>query len=453
MKNKTKTIAISISILCIIVILFLFFTKNSSSDVEEVSTESIYAVETMIIEEISAEAYLTYSAMIQPSSTEQATFTTIGTITAIHVEEGDLVTEGQLLITLDSTQVDNQIDSYYEVLTTAQSNLDSASKNLEEAQDEYDQAVADKEASKEEYEEEISNAEDNLATAEEALNYFYNSFPTDSPDGDTTDDTTDDDTSDNLNADDYEANITAAQDALQNLQDDYEDEQDDYDVEIQLLESKVSSAQYAYDTAEASYTIAKSNYNTATSSLDDYTYEAQMDGEVVMIVSSVGSVATPLSPVLVIASHSLEAQFGISSNDISEISIGNQVDVTIKGEIYNGEITAISALPDDVSRTYLVDIAIDTPPDDALIGELVSVKIATGEAAGIWIPISIIMNDITDYVYVVENSRVVRKDIEILELEDNLVMVSGLNAGDEVITSNMTNVKSGYLVTVQSEDN
>ncbi|MFI3283832.1 MAG: HlyD family efflux transporter periplasmic adaptor subunit [Erysipelotrichaceae bacterium] len=540
---KQKGLLFSSIVICIcgIVSGYLLLSKDTST--QEITEKVSYTVETMVIEETVEDSYLNYMGLIQPSTTEQVTFATVGTVKKIYVEEGDYVQAGQLLVTLDTSQLESQLENNEEILEIAENNYTTAAENLEDAQADYDALESEKEATLASYQQSIDEAKENInslqndsvllqalntakselevaqsaqiaaqsevdvatsevdikqntvneaqAKVDQAQAYYQALVDAGATEDEkaqaqvSLDEANSQLTSANSELSDaeltltqkqealtlaenevsakqsavdvaqvaldnsgYDASLSAAQAALEALEDDYDSQSSAYDTNLSVLQGQVDSAEYLYNASESTYLSAKSNYEGTLTSIESYSYYASKSGTVVMIVSEEGSVATPLSPVLVVASDTLEAQFGISPSEISSVKMGNSAFITIKDEVYTGKVTAISALPDETSRTYLVDVQINTPPDDALLGELVSVKLYSQETTGVWIPISVILNDISDYVYVVENNRVVRREVSILEIKDDQVMVSNLYANDEVICSNMSNVKSGYLVNV-----
>ncbi len=222
------------------------------------------------------------------------------------------------------------------------------------------------------------------------------------------------------------------------------------EMEIQLATTKNArdTASYTYDGAKASYESSKSNYESAQDAVEDLNYYAKTSGLILSILQSEGEVATPLVPIMIVGTDDLVAEFGVSSQDVAKVKAGNYAVVTRQGESYSAEVLSVDVVPDETSRTYLTDVILNNKPEDFLIGELVSVKVYTGNETGVFLPINVILNDGQDYVYVVENDRATRKNIEIISISDNNVMVLGLNIEDLVISKGMKNIKSGYLVSI-----
>ena len=87
--------------------------------------------------------------------------------------------------------------------------------------------------------------------------------------------------------------------------------------------------------------------------------------------------------------------------------------------------------------------------EEFLIGSIARVSINVDDRKGIWVPIKTIMSDGEDYVYVVENNRIVRKNVILQQIYEDKVLVNGLLSGDLLVSEGMKNVKDGYLVSIE----
>ena len=61
--------------------------------------------------------------------------------------------------------------------------------------------------------------------------------------------------------------------------------------------------------------------------------------------------------------------------------------------------------------------------------------------------LSTILNDGEDYVYIIQNNRVTKRKITILSINNNQVLVSGLNVNDQLV------IEGGRFLSVGSEVN
>lgn len=87
--------------------------------------------------------------------------------------------------------------------------------------------------------------------------------------------------------------------------------------------------------------------------------------------------------------------------------------IQIGDKTFAGNIKSIDVTPDENTRTYATDVTVDTADPEVYLGELATVEINIGERTGIWLPLSVILNDGNDYVYVVENDRAKREYINV----------------------------------------
>ena len=172
------------------------------------------------------------------------------------------------------------------------------------------------------------------------------------------------------------------------------------------------------------------------------------DGYVVTITTKEGAMANPLVPIMVIGSHEMVVNFGVSQADVREISAGMLAEITVNGNTYSGKVLDIGTLPDETSRTYSTNVSIDSTDDGLYLGETASVKITGNEKRGVWLPISVILNNGEDYVMAVEDGRAAVRKVKITDISDDMVCVEGLEEGGMIITEGMKTVKSGGRVSI-----
>lgn len=216
----------------------------------------------------------------------------------------------------------------------------------------------------------------------------------------------------------------------------------------EALKSQLDTATYAHDSASSSYESAKTNYEAATEAVEKCVYKAKEDGFIVKIVGVEGGIATPLAPILVVGSFDMVAQFGVSQTDVRDLVPNLSAEVIVNGETYAGTVKDVAVMPDETTRTYITNVSVKNAPRDLYLGEIATVNIALGERNGVWLPLSVVLNDGQDYVYTVEENRATRKNIKIVDVNNDLVRVTGLEDGGRVISLGMKTVKSGNLVSV-----
>lgn len=215
-----------------------------------------------------------------------------------------------------------------------------------------------------------------------------------------------------------------------------------------LQKQRLDAAESALSAAKSAQIAARNNYESAVQALGDCRLKAASDGYVIKVVGSEGGLATPLAPVVVLGSRDVVVRFGASQSDVRSLAVGQSAAVTVEGQEYTGVVKSIAVLPDETTRTYTVDVEIGGDTGDFYLGEMAAVKIGVGERTGTWLPLAVVMNDGEDYVYLVENGRAVRRTVTLLDVSDDMVLVSGLENGGQVISEGMKTVRSGSAVSV-----
>jgi len=67
---------------------------------------------------------------------------------------------------------------------------------------------------------------------------------------------------------------------------------------------------------------------------------------------------------------------------------------------------------------------------------------------GIWIPIKYISNNGQDFVNLVENNRLRKKIIQIIDFSGEEARVTGLKENDKLIVKGAASIKEGYKVQI-----
>ncbi|WP_034446324.1 efflux RND transporter periplasmic adaptor subunit [Butyrivibrio sp. AE2032] len=151
----------------------------------------------------------------------------------------------------------------------------------------------------------------------------------------------------------------------------------------------------------------------------------------------------------------VQVSIQVSKSDLPKIAVGEQVDITINGKPYSGTIDKISGnATKNNNGVAVVDtiIKVTNPDKDIILGVEASNKIHAQKAEDtIVLPYEYVQTDSTgDYVYVVENGLVTRKDVVIgISNSTDAEITEGLSVGDKVISSDVSILTEGMPVTVQ----
>lgn len=146
----------------------------------------------------------------------------------------------------------------------------------------------------------------------------------------------------------------------------------------------------------------------------------------------------------------------VSKSDLGKISLGQKVDITVNNNSYEGEITKISGTATKNSNGVpVVDtvIKIKNPDQNIILGVEANNKIHAQKAENtVVLPYECILTDAQgDYVYVVENGIVTRKNVKIgISTSTQAQILEGLSAGDQVISTNLDTLTEGAEVQLTS---
>jgi len=185
---------------------------------------------------------------------------------------------------------------------------------------------------------------------------------------------------------------------------------------------------------------------------------AEFEGIVTAVSAKEGALATEGMELLEVQSNrEVCVKVEVTKYDLERIAVGQKADVTIAGKAYEGSISKIYHMATkNTSGSSVVQalIHIDNPDDDIFLGIEAKVVIHTDESKGtIMVPVEVVNADMNgDFVYVVENGIVTRRDV-VAGISSDLYMeiLEGLSEGEEVIMDSSF-VTEGMAVAVYSPE-
>jgi RND family efflux transporter MFP subunit len=221
--------------------------------------------------------------------------------------------------------------------------------------------------------------------------------------------------------------------------------------------------------AKARVLSARSAFIKAQLELERTQIIAPFEGRVLRQMVDLGQVVSNGAQLAEIyATDFVEVRLPLRNSDLSFVNLPEEnqnfrPSVEISSELggkrkWQGEIVRTEGAIDETSRQLHVVAQIkdpfshkDTSGLPLKIGEYVTAKISgTKIKNSIVIPNETIYQN--TYVYIVEDNLLFRKDIEIAWQNGNDTIVSsGVNAGDELVTTPLGQVSSGTVVTIAGE--
>lgn len=231
-------------------------------------------------------------------------------------------------------------------------------------------------------------------------------------------------------------------DKMDNLYKEGSISKDKYD-QIKL---KRDTSMTSYNQAKFQYEAAKTDYEQKLSLVEDATIHASQEGSIVDMTFEEGELVPQGNPVIVVRSKGQIVNVGMAQRDLNKIDIGTKVAVDVDGQRCMGTVTNIAEAPDESTRTYNAEVTVEDK--SFRLGSIAKLEFNIGKERGIWIPISVIMSDGEDYVYIVQEDRAFKRIIELGKLYEDRVMVKGVNPGELLVISGMKNLNDGSKINI-----
>jgi len=210
------------------------------------------------------------------------------------------------------------------------------------------------------------------------------------------------------------------------------------DIQAQLMVSELS-----LDQARNLYK-GMSNSETESGAL---VLLSEIDGYVQSVIYQVSENIAGGAPIAVVCSNETVFKCFATAKEVLNIFEGMEVELEFDNSTSTGRVLRIYDMPDHSTGYYGVEIEVSV---DQPIGMIGNAFLNLGTKKGIWLSVNTIENDGTDFVYVIEEERVTRRNINIIDIQGNMLKVNGLYPHDKVVIENAQSIMVGDLV--KSED-
>jgi multidrug efflux system membrane fusion protein len=243
----------------------------------------------------------------------------------------------------------------------------------------------------------------------------------------------------------------------------------DFDRATRLYASQ-SITKPDFDTARAQYDATQNQLRAARAltseteiALRDTSVAAPFDADIVEKSVELGSFVGPGVPVFVLAKTDVvKLVIGVPDTAVQSMRLGQRVDVMVDAyanRTFQARISRIASAADPATRNFEIEIAIPNRERVLKVGMIGSVQLASKEGkklkAAITVPLSAIVQakDGGYGVFIVsgsEHGKIAQlRTVEIGPVAGTeIVVVSGLSNGDEVITTGSNLLKDGQRVEV-----
>lgn len=389
-----------------IILLFTGCNKNN----EAVDIQKPIPVEVKYLNIEKSDNSISYMGIINSDAIKKYAFKTSGKIKSINVQVGQAVKVGDLLVELDKSDLKFQV-------VAAKSQADAAYSQ-------YKKALSGAQT------EDVNTAELNVEKAKAGFDFANSSF-------------------DNIKTMYEEGAVSETKFKEVELNFNLASKELEQAKEL-FKKAQLGARKEDISSAKSQYELAKTNYDAMTKLYNEASILSDVTGYVTDILYEVGEIVPQGYPAILVQSKNQIISIGVTQEDIDKLFIGMDANININDASYKGKIININQTPDEISRTFNVDIGITDENKKFYIGSIGKVDIITGNTEGIWLEIPYILNDGVDYVYVVVNNMAVRKNITINKVNNDKASVSGLSNNDILITNGQKSVKDGYIVKIIS---
>ncbi len=216
-------------------------------------------------------------------------------------------------------------------------------------------------------------------------------------------------------------------------------------------------AQAGQRQAAAGFAQAEAALRAAQEMLRDHTLRAPFDGVVTARMKNIGDTVAmmPPTPIFMVTNvDDLEVRLPVPESVAGALSQGMKLTghVIPGNAAFEATVRTVGAVVDAQSRTVEVLADITGKPDTVLRpGSLAELDFSRSEAlAGLFVPAqALLKDDKGSYVWVVEDGRLVRRDVQVLPVTPRFAQVQGgLQPQDKVVVESAASLREGLAVSV-----
>ncbi len=295
----------------------------------------------------------TVNAAGNVSAPEEAAmaFSGSGRVAQVKAQVGDVVKKGQLLMQLDTTDLDSALKTAQINLTSAQASLDATKTNLQDALKTAQANLVSTQASYDAAKAKNDQNPNQLLAAKAALDKAAGALQTAQANY-------------NVVATQPSISSSSVAAALASATADYQSAKANYDITVagindtalRQAQASLDNAKTALDqaqknldtslrSAQASYDNAKISADTAQRNLDKASIYAPFDGIVSAVNFNTGDTASSSTAVSIVDLNNLQVKVTIAEVDMPKIKVGETAQITldaVPGQTYTAKVIAIS---------------------------------------------------------------------------------------------------------------
>ncbi len=219
-----------------------------------------------------------------------------------------------------------------------------------------------------------------------------------------------------------------------------------------LVQQKILSPS-EYDSAQSKFRVADAAATQARTLLGYTRVTAPFAGVITRKYADVGDLASPGKPLLEMEdAHALQLETDVPEAVIGRLVLGDKLGVRVSGvsNEFTGVVSEIAPSADPNSRTFLVKL--DLPPTPGLrAGQFGRVAVPVGETSALRVPASaVVQRGQMELLFVVIKGHAQMRIVKTgKRVGDEVELVSGVDAGEQVVVDGATRLTDGQPVEVK----
>jgi len=362
---------------------------------------------------------ITYDGVIEPSRTTIIIPLMPGEVTKVLVDKGDRVNQGDLLLKMDTREIDKNIEQAQAGVESAKTQLDMAKEGLR--QEEIDQIK-----------ETVKQAETQLELAEAS----YERIKTLRDEG-------------IVSEQEYEQVLTEKNIAHSNL----------ITARINLDMAQSGARDLEIQAARAQLRQAEIQLELAEMARDDARITSPRDGVIISREVEPGELIGEAQPPLVLGSlDPLHLNIKVGERDIGLVEKGQEANISLRAlsdKKIVGIVKQVSPVADPDSRLFKVTIEIENPGQEIRPGMYAegTIIIDTGPQYPVIPEEAVHSENDGKYVYTVRDDRVSPRPVSTGDIENGQIQItSGLQEGEKVIVGAEEEIVPGQKIEPRGGD-
>ena len=223
-----------------------------------------------------------------------------------------------------------------------------------------------------------------------------------------------------------------------------------------LLLDKEAISREEYDIASADFRTAKSQTQLIRAQIAKTVISAPFSGRIGLRAVSVGEYVTPTMPITNLVSiNPLKITFSVPEKYSSQVNVGSTIRFTVAGttQVFNAKVYAIEPRIEAATRTLQLRARADNSSGMLIPGSFASISLPLAKIENaILVPTeAIIPVQEGKKVFVTDSGKVKEVMVETsTRTEKEVLVTSGLKAGDTVLTTGIMTLKEGSKVKVNT---